>query len=378
MTSTSTHTQWERFNMAFNNYYVGSNLTDLQSGMYRDRMADAAMEEQRRLQMAALMQALQQRQAREQQGNQFEQEMALRRAAQNQQAEYQRQLLGLRGRELGVDESSAQATDKYRYEALRNALEVAKIQSQASDPRYAVEELRQKAMTDRALAEAQQMWDDQRNFSEQRLSHYNQLLADAEKDLEGKTWFFRDDDKKRKELLDEKTRAVRQEVELNPELNRGLIFDPAQNRFILRLPPRPGGQAQPSSGAVIDRGPGGLPNFGPLPSGVGYDISQANSSPSGGLLSAIRGEQAPPPAEGSQAGPAAIPQDLRAKAIQAAQIASALIAQGVPREQAKAEGMRQAGLSAQPIPRPAKPVIQGAPPIGGAGMSPAMGGFIYQ
>lgn len=230
--------------MAFPNYYVGSTLTDLQSGMNRDRQLDVAAEEQKRLQMAALMQALQQQRAQQMQQQQFNAELAQRAADRQAQMAYQNQLLGVRQGALREDVAAREAMDKYRYADLRNKLNVARIESRATDPRLEIEQLRQKELADRDLAKRQYDWDQLKSFSDQRLAYYNQLLSDAEKKI-GKTDpvgpnFLRDVSGIKEKLWEEEVGKIRSEVGSDPELNIGLVYDPTVKRFILRLPPRPG------------------------------------------------------------------------------------------------------------------------------------------
>lgn len=127
--------------MAVNPYYVGSTLDTIGNNMSRDYSTDAqlrAAELQARNQFAQILQqAMQAQQNRQQQGGQFDQEMAFRNAALQQQGQ-------LRGQELGQNQGQFDANLNYMREALKQQLEgqLKSTQLQFPPERWKVEDSR--------------------------------------------------------------------------------------------------------------------------------------------------------------------------------------------------------------------------------------------
>ncbi len=247
--------------MAFKDYYVGSNLTDLGSMMTRDRQIDVAQQEQQRLQQAALMQALRQQQAQQEQARQFNQEMAYRNAALQQQGGYHNLLLGLKQKELEQQGSQAQMEDAYRREALKNSLDLGKIQFpperwQMQDPRAMAEQLRQFGMSQRDQEAAIQDWEANAARVKSRAQQYNALLdsitKDAKASAEKQGWWWTSGDKKKQMFETLKRQRLQELIQSlkDDKLSEGVTFDPATEKFAPVLPPRPASPAQQQSGVV--------------------------------------------------------------------------------------------------------------------------------
>lgn len=180
--------------MPFQNYYVGSNLSDIGRAMQEDRglasREEMARMENARLQQAALMQALERREASERQSQQFAQELALRQAAQQQQQGYQNQLFDLKKQEFEFNKNGTTPAQEwentYRNQALVNALEIAKLNAGRYDPRVAEEGLKQDALNERDYRLALENVDAENSSANAKASEYNALANQIEQDIQQK------------------------------------------------------------------------------------------------------------------------------------------------------------------------------------------------
>lgn len=244
--------------MAVLPYYVGSSLDTIGNNMSRDREMEAraamAQQQARAQQAAVLQQAMLQRQQMAQQQQQFQQELAARTAQQQQAAQYQNSLLGLKERELTNFGPRDVADQQYRYDALKNALEIERTRANAIDPRLAVENRRQQEINARELAGAQEAWDYNDVATRTKANQYNALVdqieAEATKVEKKDGWGF-DDPESRKIAADNIRRTKYAELMqmLMADRRPGDIApNPVTRKFEPVLPPRPGGQRINPSG----------------------------------------------------------------------------------------------------------------------------------
>lgn len=279
---------------AFPNYYVGSNLSDIGRFMSMDRdseeRANVARMEQNRLAAAQIAKALQDRQ-------QFEQELAFRQMAQNQQNQYQNALLGLKQREMDFGQSgiseAAKLDDQYRYAALRNAIELGQIRQNTTDPRILEEKERQKQINNRAFQEAMDNFDYETNASISKAADYNARAQEIENQAKAieSAKHFRFGNAEKNKIEADKYRTEQyaalhaaQSVDRRP----GTISpDATGRRFVPITPRRPVHPDQPYGMPQVP----GVPRNGPLP-GLGggqfYNPAAAISPSGRGVMVQVR------------------------------------------------------------------------------------------
>lgn len=176
--------------MAFSNYYVGSNLTDLGNNITRDTMSQR---ENERLMQTALLQALAQRQQHEQAQQQFQQELAFRQQQAQQQNAYQNALLGLKQQEFQQQATGWTPRDTaeqaYRYAALQNALDISKQQAQIPGQQAAAAYINQNGLNFRDQQLAKEAADAENQSSMARAAEYNaraKMIDDAAAEAKAK------------------------------------------------------------------------------------------------------------------------------------------------------------------------------------------------
>lgn len=228
--------------MAFQNYYVGSSLDSIGNNMSRDYATDAqlrASELQARNQFAQILQqAMQAQQARQQQGGQFDQEMAYRNAALQQQGQ-------LKGQELGQGRTQFDQNLAYMREALKaqlqNSLDLGRMQysSDRNDPRVAAALIDQQGRTARDQAELDAGAEMFNNNATARAAQYNALLDNIKQQalVEGKAknkWMpFKDDVNKDKQSEVTRTGMNTLLAQLSADKQaEGVSFDQVQGKFV--------------------------------------------------------------------------------------------------------------------------------------------------
>jgi hypothetical protein len=157
--------------MAFPNYYVGSNLTDLGSMMTRDRAIDVQEQEQKRLKMQALMTMLDHQRDEQMRQQQFQQELAFRNQELAQRGDLANRGLNLNERQFTSNEGHFGQDDAYRYAALRNALEIAK--TRPLDPRIDVENMQNQGRMQEQLFKAVQDWNYESSSAQAKAAEAN-------------------------------------------------------------------------------------------------------------------------------------------------------------------------------------------------------------
>jgi hypothetical protein len=179
--------------MAINPYYVGSSLDTIGNNMSRDYATDAglrAAELQARNQFAQILQqALQAQANRQQQGDQFNQELAYRNAALAQSG-------NLRGQELSQNQGQFDSNLNYMREALKqqlaSQLELGKMQFPPErwtqpDPRAIAAQIEQQGRNVRDEAVLNQEIEQHNLNAQSTANRYNELLKSLAKEKDG--WF---------------------------------------------------------------------------------------------------------------------------------------------------------------------------------------------
>lgn len=223
-----------------NPYYVGS-LDTIGNNMSRDYATDAqlrAAELQARNQFAQILQqAMQAQQNRQQQGGQFDQEMAYRNAALQQQGQ-------LRGQELGQNQGQFDANLNYMREALKqqlaNQLDLGRMQysSDRNDPRVAAALIDQQGRTARDQAELDAGAELFNNTAQAKAAQYNALLENLAQEAKqiGRdkgSWLPWDPSEKDAEAQAKRAGMTQLINSLSADKSaEGVSFDQVQGKFV--------------------------------------------------------------------------------------------------------------------------------------------------
>lgn len=169
-------------------YYVGTTLDTIGNNMAKDRAIQSQTEiarmEQQRLQAQAVAKYIQDMAMREQQQRQFMDELAFRKQAQDQQNAYQQALLRLKDKEWGQMSPAQTADDRYRYEALANALKIAETNTKARDPRVEAAKIIQDETSKREQAFAAEEAEAFNEASKAKAARWNQRFKLLDDQLE--------------------------------------------------------------------------------------------------------------------------------------------------------------------------------------------------
>lgn len=174
--------------MAFQNYFVASNLSDLGRNMAADTMNQR---EQQRLMAAQLMQAMAQREQQAQQQQQFQQELAYRQQSQQQENQYKNALLAMQQQQNQFTQTGTtpgmEWDNQYKYAALANQLKIAEAQAKSQQfnigQQGAAAWINQQGQNYRDQGLSDEAWEDSKAEAEAKAAMWNARIQNSKNSL---------------------------------------------------------------------------------------------------------------------------------------------------------------------------------------------------
>lgn len=243
--------------MAFENYYVASDLNTLGTNMSQDRATaarlQAAQMEQQRLAYAAFMQQLQQRQAQQQQAQQFQQELALRQSGQTQENAYRNAMLGLQKQQQEFAQTGYTPEQEwmrqFREKEIESKERIAQYGQNQIGQQALAAMINQQGLTSRYGQESQEIREAEEAAVKAKQSQYNAILDQIDieaKEVERKKSWGWNDPQSRKIEADQHRSTKFAELMQALQLDRrpgDIALNPQTRRFESALPVRRPSQA---------------------------------------------------------------------------------------------------------------------------------------